>query len=90
MTQFYAWEKDTDHEGIWLVEATDRLGSAALMAEHLDNKNGVYDIAPGDKKVEVVVRSPNTKEAYVMEVYGKATFSYFGRCTDVFITETEA
>lgn len=90
MTQFYAWGKDAGPEKIWLIEATDRLHAATIVAEHLDNKTGVYDIAPGDKKVEVVVRSPNSKEAYVMEVYGKATFSYFGRCTDVFITETDA
>lgn len=85
MTKYLVWEKDATTENIWKVVAEGPVKAAEIWAECVDAYSGEYDIAAGGKKVQVMVCPPNSKEAYLVEVYGELTPTYYGKSMDVYV-----
>ena len=90
MTKFLVWEKDAAKENIMKIVAESVVEAAEIWAESFDAHGGEYDIAAGGKKVQVMVCPPDSKEAYLVEVHGELTPTYFGKYMDVYVRAGDA
>ncbi len=85
MTKFLVWEKDAGTENILKIKAEGFVEAAEIWAESVDARAGEYGIAVGSKKVQVMVSSQDSKEAYLVEVCGELRAVCYGEYSGVYV-----